>query len=139
MIEEPAPPEPELLAPAEPPVTEPTPARRPRRTAPPPITEPPEIEPEEPPLAEVPALEPRESPAQQAALRQQIVQLQQGLLQRMGRLENLRLGARSQRGLADARTFLTQSQQALEKGDLQRALNLAQKAELLVSDLEQGR
>lgn len=136
MIEEPAPLEPEQAAPVETTEPETTPAHRRRRTAPPPLTEPAEAEPEEPPPAEVPALEPRETPEQQVALRTQILRLQGSLRQRTGRLENLRLGSRGRKTRDDARTFLLQSQQALEKGDLQRALNLAQKAELLVSDLE---
>jgi len=97
------------------------------------------LEPEEPLPAEVPALEPRESPAQQAALRRQIQGLQESLRQRLGRLENVRMGTSARRTRDDARTFLMHSQEALEKGDLQRALNLAQKAELLVVDLEQQR
>jgi hypothetical protein len=117
-------------------VPETTPARRRRRTAPPPNVGPADAEPEEPPLAEVPALEPRESPEQQALLRRHILQWQGTLRRRIGRLENLRLGGSSRKMRDDARTFLAQSQQAVEKGDLQRALNLAQKAELLVSDLE---
>jgi hypothetical protein len=38
--------------------------------------------------------------------------------------------------LDDARTFFQQSTQALNEGDLQRALMLARKASLLVSALE---
>lgn len=136
VIKEPAPPEPEEAVPSE---LEPSPVRRRRRAAPPPLAEPAEVEPEEPLPAEVPTLEPRESPAQQAALRRQIQGLQESLRQRIGRLENVRMGTSARRTRDDARTFLMHSQEALEKGDLQRALNLAQKAALLVVDLEQQR
>lgn len=138
MIEEPAPPQSEQATPTEQPAPETTPARR-RRAAPPSAITPVEVEPEEPEPGEVPALETRESPLQQVALRSQIQGLLENLRQRLGRLEDLRLMARGRRARDDARTFLTQSQQALEKGDLQRALNLAQKAELLVADLERQR
>lgn len=88
---------------------------------------------------EVPALEPRESPAQQAALRRQIQGLQESLRERLNRLENVRMGTGARRTRDDAHAFLMHSQQALENGDLQRALNLSQKAELLVADLERQR
>jgi hypothetical protein len=139
VIEEPAPAETEQAAPPEPAEPEPGPTRRRRRTTPPPLTEPAEAEPEESQPTEVPALEPRESPAQQAALRRQIQQLQESLRQRLRRLDGMRMGSGAVKTRDDAHTFLIHSQEALEKGDLQRALNLAQKAELLVEDLEPQR
>lgn len=140
VIEEPQPPEE---------VTEPSPApeapeskpvrRRPRPahtgTAPSSAETPPE--PEEPASTEVPALEAREAPAQQVALRQQIAGLQQNLHRRAARLERQTLSAGDRKTFEDARTFLAQSERALADGDLQRALNLAQKASLLVSALDQ--
>jgi hypothetical protein len=140
VIEEPQPLE-ETAEPAPAPETpEPKPVprrRRPARTdaASSPVETPPE--PEEPALTEVPALEAREAPAQQVALRQQIVSLQQDLQRRTGQLEHRSLSAGDRKTFEDARTFLTQSERALADGDLQRALNLAQKASLLVSALPQ--
>ena len=139
VIEEPAPPEVERAAPPEPAEPEPGPIRRRRRPAPSPTAESAESEPEESQPAEVPTLEPRESPAQQAALRRQILQLQDNLRQRLSRLDRVRMGSGAVKMRDDAHTFLIHSQEALEKGDLQRALNLAQKAELLVQDLEPPR
>jgi hypothetical protein len=49
------------------------------------------------------------------------------------------MGVTASKTREDARTFLMHSLEALEKGDLQRALNLAQKADLLVADLERQR
>lgn len=94
-------------------------------------------EPVEPVPAEVPALEPRESPAEQAALRHQILRLQENVHQHVAQLERLNLVGSDRRTLEDARTFLAQSERALADGDLQRAFNLARKASLLVSALEQ--
>ncbi|MCJ7502835.1 MAG: hypothetical protein MUP80_07230, partial [Acidobacteriia bacterium] len=94
-------------------------------------------EPAEPPTAEVPALEPRESPGQQATLRQEILSLQERLRRRIVQLERGKLTGATRRILDDARTFLAQSEKALGDDDLQRARNLANKAALLVSALEQ--
>jgi hypothetical protein len=140
VIEEPQPPEETAEPTPAPEAPEPKPVRRRPRPArsdaasssaetPP--------EPEEPALTEVPALEAREAPAQQAALRQQIVGLQQDLRRRTSQLERQSLSAGDRKTFEDARTFLTQSERALADGDLQRALNLAQKASLLVSALDQ--
>jgi len=97
-------------------------------------TPPPET-PETPP-AEVPALEPRESSAQEAALREQVQQLQENVRQRMARLNPSSLSSNERKTLDDARVFLTQSTRAFEASDFQRALNLARKASLLVAALE---
>jgi hypothetical protein len=85
----------------------------------------------------VPALERRESPGQQTALRQQILDLQERLRQRAARFDRLSLSSEARKTLDDARTFLAQSERALLDGDLGRARNLANKASLLVSALEQ--
>jgi hypothetical protein len=136
VIEEPQPPE-EAAEPApapEPP--EPKPVRRrprPARSDAASSTAETPQETEEPALTEVPALETREAPAQQAALRQQIVGLQRDLHSRTNQLERRNLSPGDRKTFEDARTFLTQSEHALADGDLQRALNLAQKASLLVS------
>jgi hypothetical protein len=90
----------------------------------------------EPPPAAVPALAPRESTAEEASLRQQIQQLHEDVRQRMARLNKARLSSSGRKTLEDASTFFVQSTRALASGDLQRALNLAKKASLLVSALE---
>ena len=95
----------------------------------------PQDSPETPPV-EVPALEPRESSAQEAAIREQVLRLQENVRQRMARLNPARLSPNERKTLDDARTFLTQSTRALKSSDLQRALNLARKASLLVAALE---
>jgi len=137
VIEAPAPPEPAEVTPAETSTPKPAPRRRrPPRSEPPAATES-VTEPAEPPTAEVPALEPRESPGQQATLRQEILSLQERLRRRIVQLERGKLTGATRRILDDARTFLAQSEKALGDDDLQRARNLANKAALLVSALEQ--
>jgi len=140
VIEEPAPPsEPEVKTPAAPttgPEAKP-PRRRPANTAAP--AEPAETatpEVSDTPPAEVPALEPRESSAHQTELQQQVQKLQQDVRQRLARLGGAQLSANARATLDDARTFLDQSTRAAASGDLQRALNLARKASLLVAALE---
>jgi len=136
VIEEPAPPE-EPPAPSPQPTTNPEPARRRvlRRVAP---AAAPENTPEttEPLTPQVPSLEPRESSAQQAALRRQIQGLQDDVRQRIAKLSRAGLSGADRKILDDARTFFAQSTRALNDADLQRALNLARKASLLVSALE---
>jgi Leucine-rich repeat (LRR) protein len=85
----------------------------------------------------VPALEPRETSAQESALRRQIQALQEDVRGRLSRINEVKLTPDDRRTLEDARTFFVQSNHALEEGDLQRALNLARKASLLVAALEQ--
>ena len=138
MIEEPAPPEPVEVAP--PPAPTPKPPRRRRRilrTEPPPPSI--EVTPEatEPPAPpEVPALETRESSTQETALRQQIQGMRGDIGRQISQLEKAQLSGPDRKTLEAARTFLAQSGSALEQGDLQRALNLARKASLLISALK---
>lgn len=95
--------------------------------------------PEESPGAEVPALQSAISSGQATALQGQVVRLQQGIEKRILVLSHEWLSP-SQRGtLEGARGFLQQSQRALQESDLQRALNLAQKADQIVASLEQPR
>jgi hypothetical protein len=91
-----------------------------------------------PPPAEVPALEPGKSSAEESTLRQQVRELQEDIRRRLARLPEAHLSSSDRKTLADARTFFVQSQHALEEGDLQRALNLARKASLLVAAVEQA-
>jgi hypothetical protein len=73
---------------------------------------------------------------EQAALRRQIQGLQDDVRQRIAKLNTAGLSGVDRKTLDDARTFFAQSTQALNEGDLQRALTLARKASLLVSALE---
>ena len=127
----PAPPEvhhetPEPASPEPAPVKQPSP-RRTEVKAPP----------EEPP-AEVPALQSAISSGHATQLQGQVVKLQQGIEKRILLLSREWLSP-SQRGtLEGARGFLQQSQKALQESDLQRAYNLAHKADLLVVSIEQS-
>jgi hypothetical protein len=62
--------------------------------------------------------------------------MQEDVRQRLSRLDPAKLSAPDRKILEDARAFFAQSGRALEAGDLQRALNLARKASLLVTALE---
>ena len=107
-----------------------------RREAPAPAPENTPETTEPPPTPQVPSLEPRESSAQEAALRRQIQALQDDVRQRIAKLSRAGLSGADRKTLDDARTFFAQSTRALNDADLQRALNLARKASLLVSALE---
>ncbi len=137
VIEEPAPPESFEPVSEEPATPKPEPRRRRAAPAETPTGVEPAPETVEPPAAEVPALEPRGSPDQQNTLRRQIADMQQSLHQRIAQLEGARLTRLDPKTLEGARQFLSQSEKALESGDLQRALNLARKASQLVDALEQ--
>jgi len=84
----------------------------------------------------VPSLEPRESSTEQATQRREIQGLQDDVQKRIAKLASAGLSGVDHKTLDDARTFFQQSTQALNEGDLQRALMLARKASLLVSALE---
>jgi hypothetical protein len=90
---------------------------------------------EEPPPP-VPSLEPRGSSTEQAAQRREIQGLQDDVQKRIARLSTSGLSGVDRKTLEDAKAFFTQSTQALNEADLQRALMLARKASLLVSALE---
>lgn len=141
VIEEPPPPAQaqEAPAPAPPPSR---PSHRPRRVTPNQPADTPEVGPEPegpPPTVEVPALEPRESREQESQQRSQVLRVQNDVEAQITRLEGAKLAPADHKTLEDARTFLGQSQKALEEGDLQRSLNLARKAFLLVVALGKGR
>lgn len=137
VIEEPPPPE----APSPPQETEASPPKpAPRRRViheESPASEPP-IETVEPPPAEVPALEPHESPTQEAEFRRQVMEFQGKVLERIHRLQARRQQGADLRTLQAATIFMGQSARALEAGDLQRAMNLARKASLLLDAVEQS-
>lgn len=141
VIEEPAPPpepEPAKVSPpqnVEPPVQHK--ARRPAHAETP--TDPDEASPQETPEtppAELPALEPRESTAEETELHHQFDKLEQDIQQRLARLNAAQLSESNRKTLDDARTFFAQATHAMDTGDLQRALNLARKASLLLAALE---
>ncbi len=138
VVAEPQPPEPEEET--RPPEPEPAerPKPRPRPAGPGNAAEPvadPAVEPA--PAAEVPALEPLEGPAQQAAQRQETARLLDQVRARIARQERSSLSASDRRMVADARTFLSQSERALSTSDFQRALTLARKASMLLAVVEQ--
>ena len=92
----------------------------------------------EKPSAEVPALQSAITSGQASALQEQVVKLQEGIEKRILFLSREWLSP-SQRGtLETARGFLQQSEKARHDSDLQRAYNLAHKADLLVSSLQQA-
>lgn len=137
IIQEPAPPEPvaepvpEETPPASPKVT---PRRRAAETETAPTAEPGS---EEPPPAEVPAIEPHQTSEQQSDLKRRIISLQQSIQQRIAVIEQRHSSAVDHKALDDARAFLNRSKEALQKGNLRLAMNLAEKASLLVDAAEQ--
>lgn len=86
----------------------------------------------------VPALQPGLSSNQQTALRDEVVRLQQEIEKQISRLNSEWLSSAQRVTLEGARGFLQQSQRALQQSDLKRAFNLAHKADLLVSSLEES-
>jgi hypothetical protein len=90
------------------------------------------------PSAEVPALQSAISSGQATALQGQVVKLQQGIEKRILLLSREWLSPSQRSTLEGARGFLQQSQRALQESDLQRAYNLAHKADVLVVSLEQS-
>lgn len=98
----------------------------------------PEAKPTESQPAEVPALQSGLSSGRADALRNQIVKLQNGIDERILRLSREWLSPPQRGTLEAARGFLQQSQKALQEEDLQRASNLAHKADLLVKSLQQA-
>jgi hypothetical protein len=136
VIEAPPPPQPAKQsqgqpapAPGEETVREQHPVRRPAR---PPAEERPEEK------APVPTLEPSASPAQTAQLRREVTGLQSQLQGQIKRLNRTGLSRTELRTLGGARAFLAQSIRALQESDLQRALNLAHKAQLLVEAIQES-
>ena len=132
VIQAPAPPAPAEISPELPPPAAPEPAppshtpyRRPEAKAP-------QREP-----ADVPALQSGLSSGRATELRNQIIKLQNGIEERILRLSREWLSPAQRGTLEGARGFLQQSQRALQESDLQRAFNLAHKADLLVTSLEQ--
>ena len=95
-------------------------------------------EPASPTSAEVPALEPQETQEKQAQLRREILATQEDTQKHLTVLDRVQLAGGDRKTLDDARTFLAQSSRELERGELVRAMNLARKAALLVSAVEQS-
>jgi hypothetical protein len=71
-----------------------------------------------------------------ASQHREIQGLQDDVQDRITKLSHAGLSGVDRKTLDDARTFFRQSKQALDAGDLQRALTLARKASLLLSALE---
>lgn len=100
-----------------------------------PLAKVPEPEPEP---ADVPALQSSLSPSRATELQGQVVRLQQGIEKRILRLSREWLSPPQRSTLEGARGFLQLSQRALQESDLQRANNLADKADLLVKSIEES-
>lgn len=88
--------------------------------------------------ANVPALQSGISPRRETELRDDVVNLQREIEKKISRLSQEQLSQSQQDTLDGARGFLQQSQRALQQSDLQRASNLAHKADLLVISLQQS-
>jgi hypothetical protein len=84
-------------------------------------------------------MEPAGSSAQESELRSRVVQTQQQIEGRITTLSREWLSPTEREVLEGARGFLQQSLRALNESDLQRASNLAHKADLLVEAIEQSR
>lgn len=83
-----------------------------------------------------PELAPARSRAQQAELEKHIGDLKGAIRERIAALSRRHLSSADLKALEDARNFLSQADQASRQGDMQQSLNLAQKADLLVSAIE---
>lgn len=90
------------------------------------------------PAPEVPALETHESSQALAARRRELIASQESTRKRLAQLDHAHLDAGDRRTLNDAKAFLAQSDRELERGEILRAINLARKAALLVSAIEQS-
>jgi outer membrane biosynthesis protein TonB len=91
------------------------------------------------PSADAPPLVPASSSQQQGTIQRHVRTLQHNIEVRIGRLARLSLGGADRKTLDDARTFVAESESAIERGDLAQASNLAQKADLLVLAVEKRR
>lgn len=91
---------------------------------------------EENPTAGAPELAPARSHAEQAQIEARIHDMQIAIRRRIAALSRKRLSGDDRKALEDARQFLVQSREATQEGDVQQALNLAQKADLLISAIE---
>ncbi len=133
VIQAPAPPAPVVIVPELPPPATPEPAHRSLAPYRRPEVKAPRQEP-----ADVPALQSGLNSGRATELRNQIIKLQNGIEERIVRLSREWLTPAQRGTLEGARGFLQQSQRALEESDLQRADNLAHKADLLISTIEQN-
>jgi hypothetical protein len=135
MVEEIPPPEvtsapeeaPSLVIP--PPPATPRPPRRSTPAAPEPAAEPLEAKPAPPRMA------PRLSPAQQVQLQERTWQAISAAEKNLQAVSGRRLSPTQQDIEGKVRTFLAQAREALNTGDWVRALNLAEKAQLLSVEL----
>ena len=142
-IEAPANEEPEALPPESPATNlEPAPKRPPRRrhTIRPDASSEAEAGDDAEPAssAGVPALQPRQDSQRLAALRRDLTASQENTRRRLAQLDHAQLGQGDRRTLDDAKAFLSQSEHEFERGEILRAMNLARKAALLVSAIEQS-
>lgn len=90
----------------------------------------------EPAASSAPALLPERSLQQQIDLEKQIGDLRGAVSQRIARLSRRTLSTEDRKAIQDARLFLTEADQSMRDNDLQQALNLEQKADVLISAVE---
>lgn len=90
----------------------------------------------EPAASSAPALLPERSLQQQIDLEKQIGDLRGTVRQRIARLSRMTLSTEDRKAIQDARLFLTEADQSMRENDLQQALNLEQKADVLISAVE---
>lgn len=90
----------------------------------------------EPASSDAPALLPELSLQQQIDLEKQIGDLRGAVRQRIARLGRMNLSAEDRKALQDARLFLSEADEAMQSNNLQQSLNLAQKADVLISAVE---
>lgn len=90
----------------------------------------------EPAASSAPALLPERSLQQQIDLERQIGDLRGAVRQRIAHLSRMTLSTEDRKAIQDARLFLTEADQSMRENDLQQALNLEQKADVLISAVE---
>lgn len=90
----------------------------------------------EPGPTNAPALLPERSAQQQIDLEKEVAGLRGSVRQRIASLSELRLSTEDRKAVQDAWLFLGEADQAMHENNLQQALNLAQKADVLISAVE---
>ncbi|MDE3180399.1 MAG: hypothetical protein KGM47_12160 [Acidobacteriota bacterium] len=86
--------------------------------------------------AGAPQLSPARSPQQQGELKKEIGELRDGIHKRIDLLKRKPLSRTDREAVKDAQLFLSQADEATQQGNLQQALNLSQKADLLIAAVE---
>lgn len=90
----------------------------------------------EPVPTNAPALLPERSAQQQIDLERQVAELKGSVRQRIATLSELRLSTEDRKAVQDALLFLGEADESMRENNLQQALNLEQKADVLISAVE---